>query len=156
MNTQRPTLGEALLSRLEARLTRRPRIGFSPAFYARFGWEDPWLADSFGGDPLQQEESFQHLSGRPFYAHLAALGRKRWWRDRRQRARIERLSGLRTAQRVRYPGEDNTGLAFPSGILGRSLASVALAMHLPTPVGANESEAPANEYDEEQQTANAE
>ena len=153
MNTRRPSLGESLLSRLEARLTRRPRIGFSPAFYARFGWEDPWLADSFGGDPLQQEESFQHLSGNAFYAHLAALGRKRWWRDRQKNARLERLAGLRTAQRVRYPGEEGAGLSFSTGFGSSSLASIALSMHLPSPLGAerqpefeDESEAPVAWY----------
>jgi len=140
LNSHRPTLGEKLQLRLEKRMRRRPRIGFSPGFYARFGLEDPWMADSFGGDPLQQEEDFTVVSGTAFYAHLAKLGRRRWWRDRRQRERQERLSGLKTARRVRYPGEGADGLGFHALMPPSSLAAVALDMHLPTPVGADTSE----------------
>ena len=146
MSTPRPTLGEALLSRLEKRLRRRPRIGFSPGFYARFGLEDPWLVDSFGGDPLQQEESFSHLSGRAFYAHLAVLGRKRWWRDRQRSARIDRLVGLQTAQRVRYPGEGPAGVDLQRFMNASSLASIALDMNLPSPIGAQQ---PTEQWEEE-------
>ena len=135
MNTTRPTLGEKLLLRLEKRLRRRPRIGFSPGFYARFGLEDPWMADSFGGDPLRQEEDFTHLSGKPFYAHLARLGRRRWWRDRRLQANQDRLGGIRTARRVRYPGESSAGSVFAGLMPSSALAAAALQMHLPTPVG---------------------
>ena len=146
MSTPRPTLGEALLSRLEKRLRRRPRIGFSPGFYARFGLEDPWLVDSFGGDPLQQEESFSHLSGRAFYAHLAVLGRKRWWRDRQRSARIDRLVGLQTAQRVRYPGEGPAGVDLQRFMNASSLASIALDMNLPSPIGVQQ---PTEQWEEE-------
>jgi hypothetical protein len=127
-------LGEKLLLRLEERLRRRPRIGFSPGFYARFGLKDPWMMDSFGGDPLQQEEAFTHLSGASFYAHLAKLGRRRWWRDRRELGRQENLAGLKTARRVRYPGE-NSGLSFHGLMPPNALSRLALAMHLPTPMG---------------------
>jgi hypothetical protein len=70
LNSIRPTLGEKLILRLEKRLRRRPRIGFSPGFYARFGLEDPWMADSFGGDPLQQDEAFTHVSG-PLFMRIS-------------------------------------------------------------------------------------
>lgn len=139
MKQDRPTLGEKLLLRLEKRLRRRPRIGFSPAFYARFGLEDPWMADSFGGDPFQQEEAFTHLSGNSFYAHLAQLGRRRWWRDRRELVRQEKLAGLKTARRARYPGESE-GFGFTGLMPSSALASLALDMHLPTPVGAETSQ----------------
>jgi hypothetical protein len=116
-------------------MSRRPRIGFSPAFYARFGLEDPWMAGSFGGDPLQQEEAFTHLSGNSFYAHLAQLGRRRWRRDRREVSRQQNLAGLQTARRARYPGE-SAGFGFTSLVPRSGLAGLALDMHLPTPVGA--------------------
>ena|GEM_PF-4838727 len=93
------------------------------------------MADAFGGDPLRQEEDFTHLSGKPFYAHLARLGRRRWWRDRRMQANQERLAGIRTARRVRYPGESATGLSFAGLMPPSAVAAAALQMHLPTPVG---------------------
>jgi len=93
------------------------------------------MADSFGGDPLRQEEDFTHLSGKPFYAHLARLGRRRWWRDRRLQANQDRLAGIRTARRVRYPGESSAGSVFAGLMPSSALAAAALQMHLPTPVG---------------------
>ena len=42
MGKERRIPGEGLAERMGARERRRPRIGMTPAFYARLGLDDPW------------------------------------------------------------------------------------------------------------------
>ena len=79
--------GEALSRRLNAREYRRPKLGFEPSFYARWGLEDPWLNLSDTSwkwaDPLSVDDGWSYLSDRAYQQHLARLGFQRWSRQDR-------------------------------------------------------------------------
>ena len=95
-----------LVERLERRMSRRPQIGLTPTFYARFGLADPWLSAPANGDPSQIDDGFTFVSARPFYAMMRRLAQARWRRERRVSRFFERRAGVLTATRQRrFPGE---------------------------------------------------
>lgn len=101
----RETLGERLVGRLMNRNRRRPRLGFSPDFYARFGMDDPWsFQETVESEP--QSDGFVYLSASPYYAMLRRLAASRRRREKRQAAFTERRAGsrMRAAKRA-WPGE---------------------------------------------------
>jgi len=85
VNLERKVPGESLSHRLDGRRFRRPRIGFSPAFYARWGLQDPWTDLSSGSlaDLGPGESTWSYLSDRDYQDHLRRLGFQRWQRDKR-------------------------------------------------------------------------
>ena len=92
MEEERKALGSQLTERLESRLVRRPRIGFSPGFYERFGFTDPWLPQAYtesqhGGD------EYTFLSGAPFREFMESLGRHRWEREQRYERQFSKALG---------------------------------------------------------------
>ncbi|HJN75089.1 MAG TPA: hypothetical protein QGF58_14265 [Myxococcota bacterium] len=112
--------GKRLVERLERRTVRRPRIGLSPAFYARFGLADPWLELGEGATDEQAEEAFSFVSARPFYQTMRRLALARWRRQRRERQWASRIVGTRTAARRRFPGESSRPTFFGVRTLGMS------------------------------------
>lgn len=113
--------GERLSSRLSSRTHRRPRMGMSPAFYLRFGLEDPWLPTGpVGADHDEDGLHFSYVSRRAYDQHLLRLA----WARRRRDARLERLSQrygnirLKAANR-RWPGE-STRPRFSFGLVSIS------------------------------------
>ncbi|MFZ5475680.1 MAG: hypothetical protein ACOZNI_02795 [Myxococcota bacterium] len=121
--------GERLTSRLHVRQRRRPRMGFSPDFYARFGMDDPWaFEETGGGEP--QGDGMVYLSGAPYYAMMRRLASARKRRERRMADFLARRSGtaMRAATR-QWPGETAASLAVSR------LARIAVDdMTLPPPV----------------------
>ncbi len=104
--------GDRLVSRILTRVRRRPRMGLSPDFYARFGMSDPWSAPEFGGEEPAATEGFVFLSAQPYYAMMRRLAASRRRRERREAAFQARHSGgtLRAAKR-QWPGETAASLA---------------------------------------------
>ena len=101
--------GERLSQRLTSRTARRPRMGMSPAFYLRFGMEDPWLGGLPEGPVGADHDDpfgFTYVSRRAYDQHLLRLA----WARRRRDDRMERLTRrygvvrLKAASR-RWPGE---------------------------------------------------
>jgi len=86
MTVLRTFPGEQLVDRLWLRRAERPRIGVSPAFFARFGLEDPWALSQHPGDGsgwlswlggrgrlgLGTLGAFQRLMRRRLLAHMGA------------------------------------------------------------------------------------
>ena len=109
-DTQHLVPGERLSRRLTSRTARRPRMGMSPAFYLRFGMEDPWLQGGLPTGPVGADHDadfgFSYVSRRAYDKHLMSLA----WARRRRDDRMERLttrygvSRLKAASR-RWPGE---------------------------------------------------
>ncbi|MCP4804067.1 MAG: hypothetical protein GY884_01845 [Proteobacteria bacterium] len=97
--------GQSLVDRLEKRKSRRPHVGLSPAFYARFGLEDPWLDTGGAQDEGQVEEMFSYVSARPWQLQMRRLAMARWRRARRERQSRLRTIGERTRAVRRFPGE---------------------------------------------------
>ena len=97
--------GQSLVDRLEKRKARRPRVGLSPAFYARFGLEDPWLELGGAEDESQVEEMFSYVSARPWQLMMRRLAMARWRRARRERQSRIRTLTHRTRAVRRFPGE---------------------------------------------------
>ena len=102
--------GKRLVERLERRTARRPRVGLSPAFYARFGLADPWLELGEGASEQEAKDAFSFVSARPFYQMMRRLALSRWRRERREKRWASRTAGVRTAARRRFPGEPQRGL----------------------------------------------
>ena len=73
MSNVRGIPGQALMSRLFTRAATRPTIGTSPAFFARFGLEDPWAFNGFGGSPVDSNDPFVFLSAADYYGHMDRL-----------------------------------------------------------------------------------
>ena len=123
MEQERTELGRNLTERLERRLARRPRIGFSPGFYERFGFSDPWLPQAYT-DIRHDGDEYTYLSGAPFREFMERLGRRRWEREQRYQRRYEENSGVSSlgvaSRQVRSPGR--------LGLFG------SLSMVLPPPV----------------------
>ncbi len=117
--------GEGLSDRMEARTRRRPRLGMSPAFYARLGLDDPWGAPLAPAQTGGKADGMVFLSAAPYYAMLRKLASARRRRERRQERFLEQRAGttMRAARRA-WPGEGK--LPTPR------IASLALeAMQLP-------------------------
>jgi len=96
-------------------------MGMSPAFYLRFGLEDPWLPTGpVGADHDEDGLHFSYVSRRAYDQHLLRLA----WARRRRDARLERLSQrygnirLKAANR-RWPGE-STRPRFSFGLVSIS------------------------------------
>lgn len=70
--------GQRVMSRLLARVSARPLVGPSPAFYARFGLDDPW-ASAGCFTPDGPSDPFTYVDGRHYYARIE---RMRWARHR--------------------------------------------------------------------------
>src|SRR5678815_3712187 len=70
--------GQRVMSRLYSRVATRPTFGPSPAFYARFGLDDPWATSGMGAsdDPA---DPFVFLSAAHYYQRLRQMqiGRRR-------------------------------------------------------------------------------
>ncbi|MDP2312181.1 MAG: hypothetical protein Q8P41_04695, partial [Pseudomonadota bacterium] len=106
--------GDRLVSRILTRVRRRPRMGLSPDFYARFGMADPWVAPEFGGEePAPAGEGYVFLSAQPYYAMMRRLAAARRRRERREtafQARHPSGTGIRAVAR-HWPGENAASLA---------------------------------------------
>ena len=118
--SERGLIGDRLMKRLERRSARRPRIGLSPSFYARFGMADPWLEGSHRAESVESDGDFVYVSGQPFYQMLRRLGEAR---QRRQQRLARYGSGisrrrLKAAHRL-WPGE-KARPRFLSGLLSLS------------------------------------
>lgn len=106
--TERKVPGEDIASRLSSRWQRRPRMGMAPAFYARFGLEDPWLATGpVGGEGRDLDLVF--LSAAPYYQHMMRLAAAR----RRRELRMSRFLAAHgdhavTATRRAWPAAVST------------------------------------------------
>ncbi|MCB9764007.1 MAG: hypothetical protein H6739_29825 [Alphaproteobacteria bacterium] len=112
-------------------MSRRPRIGLSPSFYARFGLADPWIDTSLDAAPGEVDDAFTFLSARPYFQMMRRLALSRWWRERR-RQRFERgRIGLRTADRRRFPGEAPKARPIIGGLWDRTLDMGAMALPEP-------------------------
>ncbi|MCK6520469.1 hypothetical protein L6R49_03420, partial [Myxococcota bacterium] len=128
MDKLKSTPGNRLVQRLEGRVSRRPRLGLTPSFFARLGLSDPWLGAA-ARSSLQSGVStdFTYLSAQPYYDWLAGLEGADSSIMGRQvvRERLsERMSGSATAARRRDP----TALSGPSVVgLGRKARSFNLA-----------------------------
>ena len=123
----RPSLGSRLVQRLESRKARRPRVGLTPAFYARFGLSDPWLDLPSDAGADQADEHFSYLSGKRYYRAMRRLAFSRWRREQRAKRFADKRAGLRTMTRKRFPGESKPRFSW-----GMALASSDLI--LPDPV----------------------
>ncbi|MSP61647.1 MAG: hypothetical protein EXR72_15200 [Myxococcales bacterium] len=98
--------GEGLSERMEARTRRRPRLGMSPAFYARLGLDDPWGAPMAATDPGGKADGMVFLSAAPYYAMLRKLASARRRRERRQERFLEQRAGSTMRGALRWwPGE---------------------------------------------------
>ncbi|MES2639021.1 MAG: hypothetical protein V4850_06045 [Myxococcota bacterium] len=105
--------GDRLVSRILTRVRRRPRMGLSPDFYARFGMADPWTAPEFGGEEPAANDGMVFLSAQPYYAmmrRLAAARRRRERRDTAFQARHPGGAAIRAVAR-HWPGETAASLA---------------------------------------------
>ena len=100
----RRTPGDRLVSRILTRERRRPRMGLTPDFYARFGMDDPWSAPSIPGEE-PAGDGMVFLSAAPYYAMMRRLAAARRRRERRLAAFSERRADrkLRALTRA-YPG----------------------------------------------------
>lgn len=96
--------GQGVLERLEQRKQRRPRIGMSPEFYARFGMADPWAEG-----PLELQDDpgslFTYVDATRYRRMMRRLAFSRWRRERRAKLFQSRRVGLPTAARRAFPGE---------------------------------------------------
>jgi hypothetical protein len=101
----RPSLGSRLVERLESRKARRPRVGLTPAFYARFGLADPWLDLAQDAGAQEAGEHFSFLSGKRYYRAMRRLAFSRWRREKRLERFERNRPGLRTMARKGFPGE---------------------------------------------------
>ncbi len=129
MGDNRRIPGEGLVDRMEARTRRRPRLGMSPAFYARLGLDDPWAGEGVASEGPVAQDGMVFLSSAPFHAMMRKLAAARRRRDRRQERFLAGRAGtsMRAARRS-WPGER---LATPR------IAALSLdAMHLPEPAAA--------------------
>jgi hypothetical protein len=104
--------GDRLVSRILTRARRRPRMGLSPDFYARFGMEDPWSAPEIASDLGGEGDGMVFLSAQPYYQMLRRLAAAQKRREKRAAAFAERRAGiaLRAASRS-WPGETAASLA---------------------------------------------
>ena len=64
--------GQRVMSRLFERMSARLTIGTSPAFFARFGLEDPWAMGP-SGVAADGTDPFVFLSATAYYAHMDRL-----------------------------------------------------------------------------------
>lgn len=103
--------GQATLERLERRTKRRPKIGMSPEFYARFGLSDPWAdtALEMQDDP---RALFTYVDATRYRKMMRRLAFSRWRRERRARLFGQRRLGERTALRRAFPGEVKRSFGF--------------------------------------------
>jgi hypothetical protein len=106
--------GDRLVSRILTRVRRRPRLGMSPDFYARFGMSDPWTAPEFAGQDPAAEGGMVFLSAQPYYAMMRRLADARRRRERRETAFQGRHAGGAAGMKAmtrRWPGETAASLA---------------------------------------------
>ena len=133
--------GERLVSRVLSRTRRRPRMGLSPDFYARFGMEDPWTAPEIGGESVESGDGMVFLSAAPYYAMLRRLAAARKRRERR----LARFAEKHGAPKVRAVSRQWPGESAASLVTSR-LARITLDdMTLPPPMPAAVAAAPAEE-----------
>ena len=106
-------LGESLNTRLNERVFRRPKIGFTPSFYARWGMEDPWLSSRVLSLALGAGLDWTFLSDHDYQSHRRRLGFERWSRAERVQneisARFDSWNALnrgKTASSYRFSGLD--------------------------------------------------
>ena len=131
--------GERLVSRVLSRTRRRPRMGLSPDFYARFGMEDPWTAPEIGGESVESGDGMVFLSAAPYYAMLRRLAAARKRRERR----LARFAEKHGAPKVRAVSRQWPGESAASLVTSR-LARITLDdMTLPPPMPAAVAAAPA-------------
>lgn len=107
----RRVAGQATMERLERRTKRRPNIGMSPEFYARFGLSDPWsdTALEMQDDP---GSLFTYVDASRYRKMMRRLAVSRWRRERRARIFGQRRLGERTAMRRAFPGEAKRKFGF--------------------------------------------
>src|SRR4051812_26406126 len=102
--------GDRLVSRIFTRVGRRPRLGLSPDFYARFGMDDPWSSPGVV-DESAQSDGMVYLSAQPYYAMMRRLAAARKRRERRLANFAEKRTGMRArAISRRWPGETASSL----------------------------------------------
>lgn len=106
MGNDRRIPGEGLAERMGARERRRPRIGLTPAFYARLGIDDPWAVAGVAGESVAEADGMVFLSAAPYHAMMRKLAAARRRRDRREARFAEGRAGttMRAARRA-WPGE---------------------------------------------------
>ena len=91
-STERRIPGERLLARILHRGTVRPAIGPRPAFYERFGVDDPLTERGFVPADPENDGLFFFLSADPYYRALRAQA---FWRSRHARRRRRPRDGGR-------------------------------------------------------------
>ena len=103
--------GQDTMERLERRTKRRPNIGMSPEFYARFGLSDPWSDTALG---MQDDPGalFTYVDASRYRKMMRRLAVSRWRRERRAHIFGERRLGERTAMRRAFPGEAKRKFGF--------------------------------------------
>ena len=122
--------GEGMAARVEKRMVRRPQLGFTPAFYARLGLEDPWVpTDPVGG--ADRALDMVYLSIRPYQRHMMKLATAR----RRREQRLARFLSEHGSVRLRAVERRQVGEigAAPSFSLASAIGSA--DMVFPTPIG---------------------
>ena len=127
--------GQRLMSRLFTRVAVRPTIGTSPAFFARFGLEDPWAFGGFSGGPADANDPFVFLSAADYYGHMDRL-RARQRLMERFRAMEASASAASALGRRRSRGTN--GAMRASSLAGAALLDSVLVVPL---AGAPEPEA---------------
>jgi hypothetical protein len=103
--------GQDTMERLERRTKRRPNIGMSPEFYARFGLSDPWSDTAL---EMQEDPGalFTYVDASRYRKMMRRLAVSRWRRERRARIFDQRRLGERTAMRRAFPGEAKRKFGF--------------------------------------------
>jgi len=121
-----------MAARVEKRMVRRPQLGFTPAFYARLGLEDPWVpTDPVGG--ADRALDMVYLSIRPYHRHMMKLATAR----RRREQRLARFLAEHGSTRLRAVERRQIGEigASPSFSLAGAIGSADMVLASPIGVG---------------------